>query len=92
VNAHVIDAFDEIILAFFKTRDFLADAMLQAAVDRHSTQQPARVSLALRPIWSKRLDFRMIDVPAQDVAQAYDICVRKVVQTIDFAVVCVDTT
>jgi hypothetical protein len=38
VNAHVIDAFDEVILAFFKTRDFLADAMLQAAVDRHAAQ------------------------------------------------------
>jgi DNA-binding NarL/FixJ family response regulator len=27
--------------------------MLQAAVDRHSAQQPTRVSLALRPIWSE---------------------------------------
>ena len=90
VNAHVIDAFDKIVHAFFKTRYFVPDAMLQAAVDCHTAQQPTCVSLAFSSVWSERFDFGVINVAAQDVAQTYDIYTRKLVQSISLAIVRVD--
>lgn len=47
MNTHIIDVLDEIVFALFKARNLFPNAMLQAAVDRHPAQQPARVSFAL---------------------------------------------
>jgi hypothetical protein len=46
MNAHVVAVFDETVFALFKPRNFVSDAMMQAAVDRHLVLEPARMSFA----------------------------------------------
>ena len=39
-DAHIIDVFDEIVFALFKPHNLFSNAMMQAAVDGHTAQQP----------------------------------------------------
>jgi hypothetical protein len=45
----IVDVFDESVLSLFKSRNFLSNASLQAALDRHPAKQPPRVRFAFCP-------------------------------------------
>src|ERR1700747_1277656 len=90
MNTHIIDVLDKIVLALFKTRDFLSKAMLQAAVDHHPAQQSPRVSFAFPAVRPERFDFRVLDIAAQNISQSDDVGPRELVLTIALSIMRVD--
>lgn len=82
MNTPIIDVFDEIVFALFKSRNFLPNAVWQTAFDRHPTQQPTCVAFAFLSVRQERFDFRVLNVAAQNISQSENIRSRESVWTI----------
>jgi len=90
MNAHIVDVFDEIVFALFKPRNLFSNAIVEPAIDVHSPQQSPCMGLAFFSVWTKRFNFRMLNIAAQDIAKRDEIRVCEFVQAIAFSVVRVD--